>query len=88
MQKFEHGVYTVTDIRWGMALDLSSADNRSPVAFGSHGWENQQVSARLSFFPSFVRVTDGVVVPQKVGVSSLWGWRCHEERQQWFFLRP
>ncbi|KAH9956587.1 hypothetical protein BJV74DRAFT_790305 [Russula compacta] len=42
MRKFEQGVYTVTDVRWGMALDLSSADNRSPIAFGSHGWENQQ----------------------------------------------
>ena len=44
MRKFEQGVYTVTDVRWGMALDLSGADNRSPIAFGSHGWENQQVS--------------------------------------------
>jgi hypothetical protein len=44
MRKFEQGAYTVTDVRWGMALDLSSADNRSPIAFGSHGWENQQVS--------------------------------------------
>jgi hypothetical protein len=43
MRKFEQGIYTVTDVRWGMALDLSSADNRSPIAFGSHGWENQQV---------------------------------------------
>ena len=51
MRKFDHGIYTVTDVRWGMALDLSSADNRSPIAFGSHGWENQQVSARLSFIP-------------------------------------
>jgi hypothetical protein len=44
MRKFEPGVYTVTDVRWGMALDLSNGDNRSPIAFGSHGWENQQVS--------------------------------------------
>jgi hypothetical protein len=44
MRKFEQGVYTVTDVRWGMALDLSNGDNRSPIAFGSHGWENQQVS--------------------------------------------
>ena len=43
-RKFEQGVYTVTDVRWGMALDLSNGDNRSPIAFGSHGWENQQVS--------------------------------------------
>ncbi|KAH9032226.1 hypothetical protein EDB85DRAFT_1827446, partial [Lactarius pseudohatsudake] len=38
----EPGLYTVTDVRWGMALDLSGADNRSVIAFGSHGWENQQ----------------------------------------------
>ena len=44
MRKFEQGVYTVTDVRWGMALDLPNGDNRSPIAFGSHGWENQQVS--------------------------------------------
>ena len=45
MRKFEQGVYTVTDVRWGMALDLPNGDNRSPIAFGSHGWENQQVSS-------------------------------------------
>lgn len=44
MRKFEQGVYTVTDVRWGMALDLSKGDTRSPIAFGSHGLENQQVS--------------------------------------------
>lgn len=44
MRKFEQGVYTVSDVRWGMALDLPNGDNRSPIAFGSHGWENQQVS--------------------------------------------
>ncbi|KAF8266942.1 hypothetical protein EI94DRAFT_1802336 [Lactarius quietus] len=26
----------------GLSLDLSGADNRSLIAFGSHGWENQQ----------------------------------------------
>jgi hypothetical protein len=41
-RKFEQGVYTVSDVRWGMALDLPNGDNRSPIAFGSHGWENQQ----------------------------------------------
>ncbi|KAI9439118.1 hypothetical protein H4582DRAFT_117902 [Lactarius indigo] len=41
-RKLEPGLYTVTDVRWGMALDLSGADNRSVIAFGSHGWENQQ----------------------------------------------
>jgi hypothetical protein len=46
MRKFDQGIYTVTDVRWGMALDLSSADNRSPIAFGSHGWEQQQVSKK------------------------------------------
>ncbi|KAI0263566.1 hypothetical protein BC834DRAFT_786051, partial [Gloeopeniophorella convolvens] len=38
----EQGLYTVTDVRWGMALDLSGADSRSLIAFGAHGWENQQ----------------------------------------------
>ncbi|KAI0287758.1 hypothetical protein BC826DRAFT_900182, partial [Russula brevipes] len=42
MRKFERGVYTMMDVRWGMALDLSGADNRTPIAFGPHGWENQQ----------------------------------------------
>jgi hypothetical protein len=50
MRKFEQGVYTMADVRWGMALDLSSADNRSPIAFGSHGWEQQQVSRQLLSF--------------------------------------
>ena len=50
MRKFEQGVYTMTDVRWGMALDLSSADNRSPIAFGSHGWEQQQVSKAIGIF--------------------------------------
>jgi hypothetical protein len=50
VQKFEQGVYTMTDVRWGMALDLSSADNRSPIAFGSHGWEQQQVSNQLAAY--------------------------------------
>ena len=54
-RKLEPGVYTVTDVRWGLALDLSGADSRSLIAFGSHGWENQQVSvvaARLFAFGS------------------------------------
>jgi hypothetical protein len=53
MRKFEHGVYTVSDVRWSMALDLSSADNRSPIAFGSHEWENQQVSGHTFFLQAF-----------------------------------
>jgi hypothetical protein len=89
MRKFDHGVYTVTDVRWGMALDLSSADNRSPIAFGSHGWENQQVRRTFNLFLPFVRVADGLTAfRKKVGVSSLWRWRCHEKRQQRFFPRP
>ena len=39
MPKFDHDLYMVTDIRWGKALDLYSADNRSQIASGSHGWE-------------------------------------------------
>ncbi|KAI0065086.1 hypothetical protein BV25DRAFT_1799019, partial [Artomyces pyxidatus] len=36
------GVYTLTDVRWGMALDLSGGDGRSAIGFAKHGWENQQ----------------------------------------------
>jgi hypothetical protein len=43
MRKLEQGQYTATDVRWGMALDLSGADNRSLIAYGFHGLENQQV---------------------------------------------
>jgi hypothetical protein len=49
VRKFEPGIYTATDVRWGMALDLSGADHRSLIAFGLHGWENQQVSAAVVF---------------------------------------
>jgi len=81
MRKFEQGVYTATDVRWGMALDLSSEDNRSPIAFGSHGWENQRVSidvlySRLSM-PKLTRTR------RIVGVPSLWFRFYHQERQQW-----
>lgn len=41
-RKLEPGIYTATDLRWGLSLDLSGGDNRSLIAFGSHGWENQQ----------------------------------------------
>lgn len=41
-RNFEQGRYIVTDAHSGMALDLSGADNRSLIAFGFHGWENQQ----------------------------------------------
>jgi hypothetical protein len=94
MRKFEHGAYTVTDVRWGMALDLSSADNRSPIAFGSHGWENQQVSAFSFFFflvspwtPEFAeRRADGRLVARnplflhEVGIPILRCWCHHQER--------
>jgi hypothetical protein len=45
MRKLEQGHYTATDVRWGMALDLSGADNRSLIAYGFHGLENQQARA-------------------------------------------
>jgi hypothetical protein len=60
IRKFEQGVYTV-DVRWGMALDLPNGDNRSPIAFGSYAWENQQVNVeRLTLGPG----------PQNPGVAS------------------
>jgi hypothetical protein len=55
--KFEQGIYTVTDVRWGMALNLSSADNQSLVAFGLHGWENQQVRTFQHFWLSLELVS-------------------------------
>lgn len=48
MRKFEKGIYIATDVRWGMALDLSCGDFRSLIAYGFHGAENQQ--ARTFFF--------------------------------------
>ena len=51
MRKFEQDRYIATDVRWGMTLDLSGADNRSLIAFVFHGRENQQ--ARTSFFFPF-----------------------------------
>jgi len=40
--KLEQGRYIARDLRWGMSLDLSGADNRSLIAYGFHGRENQQ----------------------------------------------
>ena len=47
IRKLEQGRYTATDVRWGKVLDLSGADNRSLIAFGFHGLENQQASVFL-----------------------------------------
>jgi hypothetical protein len=52
MGKLEQGRYTATDVRWGMTLDLSGVDNRSLIAYGFHGQENQQARASRSFFSS------------------------------------
>ncbi|KZV62079.1 hypothetical protein PENSPDRAFT_758969 [Peniophora sp. CONT] len=38
----EPGVYVLTDHKWGAALDLHGGNNRSAIAFGLHGFENQQ----------------------------------------------
>jgi hypothetical protein len=51
VRKFEQGRYIMTDARSGMVLDLSGADNRSLIAFGFHGWENQQARPILPSFP-------------------------------------
>jgi hypothetical protein len=42
MRKLEQGRYTATDARWGMALDLSTADNQTLMAYSLHGQVNQQ----------------------------------------------
>jgi hypothetical protein len=52
-RKFEQGRYTATDIRWEMTLDLSAEDNRSLIAYGFHGQENQQARASRPSFLSF-----------------------------------
>ncbi|VDB86108.1 unnamed protein product [Peniophora sp. CBMAI 1063] len=38
----EPGAYVLTDHKWGAALDLHGGNNRSAIAFGLHGFENQQ----------------------------------------------
>ena len=48
MQKFEQGRYTATDVRWGMTLDLSGANDQSLIAYGFHGQENQQARTSLT----------------------------------------
>ena len=79
-RKLEPGLYTATDGRWGLSLDLSGADNRSLIAFGSHGWENQQVSAtvRLSL-PFSGKLT--IALSCTVGVQVMWCWFRHQECQ-------
>ena len=42
VRTLEQGRYTMTDLRWGMALDLSREDYRSLIAYELHGEENQQ----------------------------------------------
>lgn len=46
-RKLGPDLYTVMDVRWGMALDLSDADSRSLIVFRSHRWENQQWEPQL-----------------------------------------
>jgi hypothetical protein len=79
-RKLEPGIYTTTDVRWGLSLDLSGSDNRSLIAFGSHGWENQQVSAALRPSLPF----SGRLIPTlscTVGVPAMWCWFHHQECQ-------
>lgn len=46
----EQGRYTMTNLRWGMALDLSREDYRSLIAFDLHGGENQQARPIVPLF--------------------------------------
>jgi hypothetical protein len=65
MRKFEQGRYIATDVRWGLTLDLSDADNRSLIAYEFHGQENQQVRAfsfLFFFFPSAATVQEKPIV--------------------------
>ncbi len=85
-RKLEPGLYTATDVRWGMALDLSGADNRSLIAFGSHGWENQQVSVLpcLSLLVSGKADYDPPSPACRiVGVPVVWCRFRHQECQRW-----
>ncbi|KAI0251698.1 hypothetical protein BJV78DRAFT_418666 [Lactifluus subvellereus] len=89
MRKLEPGLYTATDVRWGMALDLSSADHRSLIAFGLHGWENQQVSVVVVVLDSSPagearadRDCSWRVAHTAVGVPALRRWFRYQERQQ------
>ena len=84
IRKLEQGRYTATDVRWGKVLDLSGADNRSLIAFGFHGLENQQVRVFFCFFVS-PRLQEELIVAliyarstTIVGVSSLRGRFCHQ----------
>ena len=77
-RKLEPGIYTATDLRWGMSLDLSGSDNRSLIAFGSHGWENQQVSTALRLLLLSSR---RLIVTYTVGVPAMWRWFRHQECQ-------
>jgi hypothetical protein len=40
---FSAGTYTLTNVKAGVALDLSGGDNQSVIAFSIHGGPNQQV---------------------------------------------
>ena len=80
-RKLEPGLYNATDVRWGLSLDLSGADNRSLIAFGSHGWENQQVSTALRLSLLFSREADRYFLT--VGVPAMWCWFRHQECQRW-----
>ena len=44
----EEGIYTITNVKSGTALDLSGGDNRSIIGFDFHGQGNQQVSNSLN----------------------------------------
>jgi hypothetical protein len=89
IRRLEQGRYTATDVRWEKVLDLSGADNQSLIAFGFHGWENQQ--ARVFFS---LRLQEELIVALSharsttiVGVSSLRGRFRHQQRQEWLVPR-
>jgi hypothetical protein len=90
-RKFEQGRYIVTDARSGMALDLSGADNRSLIAFGLHGWENQQASLITPHWVQEIAKWSSLLLPTVAAIARrrtvLYATCCHDLRLQWDF-RP
>jgi hypothetical protein len=46
----EDGIYTITNVKSGTALDLSGGDNKSIIGFTVHGQGNQQVHHHLPLY--------------------------------------
>ena len=88
LPKLEHGRYTATNVRWGLALDLDAGDDQMLMSWGYHGRENQQ--ARFFLVPPSCSAGADRRNPRStrvVGVPSLWCRLPHRQRQEWFVHR-